>query len=223
MSVHSIRRIIRRTGRNVDEDGDAAGPGVVPQLAPIGETAGHNIKHTFRARSVAMLETVTWACGYPVGWGKCYNAEGDSQVLTILNNIWDGFFNQCPSFLVFDRACDLLWHIVTQNVNDSWLQTTTFIVDAWHYIGHRARDIICRMLCNPTPRNGSQPNLVITETDPNGNAHTTQAFNTDTGCKGHFTWLVKLWNIRGKIVKIQHFACLYQSWKNQITPDFFHL
>ena len=42
-----------------------------------------------------------------------------------------------------------------------------------------------------------------------------------TGYNDHFTWLIKSWNIKGKIVKTQHFINLYQLWKNQITLNFF--
>ncbi|KAJ7730074.1 hypothetical protein DFH07DRAFT_756457, partial [Mycena maculata] len=49
-----------------------------------------------------------------------------------------------------------------------WLSTTKFLVDAWHYIGHCATDILCRPWCNPAPTNGSQPDLILVEEDTNG-------------------------------------------------------
>ncbi|KAJ7884675.1 hypothetical protein B0H13DRAFT_1628609, partial [Mycena leptocephala] len=62
-----------------------------------------------------------------------------------------------------------------------WIATTKFIVDAWHYIGHRATGILCRLWCNPAPLNGSQPNLIIIQEDGNGIIrHQTRAFNTET-------------------------------------------
>ncbi|KAJ7938559.1 hypothetical protein B0H13DRAFT_1563347, partial [Mycena leptocephala] len=85
-----------------------------------------------------------------------------------------------PSFLAYDDACNLLRHIVTQNPNSAWLSSTKFIVDAWHYIGHRATDILCRVWCNPAPTNGSQPDLIAIQVDNNGRQHTTRAFNTET-------------------------------------------
>ncbi|KAJ7676707.1 hypothetical protein DFH06DRAFT_1122015 [Mycena polygramma] len=81
-----------------------------------------------------------------------------------------------PSFIAYDDACSLLRHIVTQDSNNAWLSMTKFIVDAWHYIGHRATDILCRLWCNPAPLNGSQPDLVLVEEDADG----TRAFNTET-------------------------------------------
>jgi hypothetical protein len=74
------------------------------------------------------------------------------QVLVILNQIWEHHPNSRPSFIAYNDACDLLRHIVTQNLNDAWL-STKFIVDTWHYLGHRATDILCRLWCNPAPKN----------------------------------------------------------------------
>lgn len=141
---------------------------------------GDEVVHTFQAQSVYCLETVQWACGIPIGWGKCYRSESMPQVLGILDRIWEDKDDLRPSFIAFDDACDLLRHIVTQNNESPWLKTTKFIVDAWHYIGHRATDVLCRLWCNPAPTNGSQPDLVITVTDDNGNRHTARAYNTET-------------------------------------------
>ncbi|KAJ7862432.1 hypothetical protein B0H13DRAFT_1726164 [Mycena leptocephala] len=109
------------------------------------------------------------------------------QVLVILNQIWEHHPNSRPSFIAYNDACDLLRHIVTQNLNDPWF-STKFIVDTWHYLGHRATDILCRLWCNPAPKNratlndtnGSQPDLVLVEEDANGICHQTRAFNTET-------------------------------------------
>ncbi|PBK64786.1 hypothetical protein ARMSODRAFT_978753 [Armillaria solidipes] len=62
--------------------------------------------------------------------------------------------------MAYDSSCKLLWHIITQDPNDHWLSTTKFIVDAWHYIGHKATDVLCRFWCNPSLSDGSQPDLV---------------------------------------------------------------
>jgi len=129
---------------------------------------------------VYCLQTIQWACGVPIGWGKCYKSESSPQVLQIINRVWQGQDNLRPSFIVYDDACDLLRHIVTQDAQSPWVKSTKFVVDAWHYIGHRATDVLCRVWCNPAPSNGSQPDLVISETDANGRSHLTRAFNTET-------------------------------------------
>lgn len=100
--------------------------------------------------------------------------------MAILNRIWADHPDSRPSFIAYDDACSLLRHIATQNANDTWLTSTKFIVDAWHYIGHRATDILCRLWCNPAPTNGSQPDLILVETDVKGVSHQTRAFNTET-------------------------------------------
>jgi hypothetical protein len=164
----------------VAENNAHSRPTLQVQLAALGDTPGNEVVHTFKAKSTYCLQTVQWACGVPIGWGKCYCSQSSPQVLSILNNIWNYYPDSKPSFIAYDDACDLLRHIVTQNPNDAWLSTTKFIVDAWHYIGHRATDVLCRSWCNPAPVNGSQPDLVIAEEDTLGQAHQTRAFNTET-------------------------------------------
>ncbi|GJE96350.1 hypothetical protein PsYK624_125450 [Phanerochaete sordida] len=174
VSYPTMRRVIRDRRQADGADGFQL------QLPALGETPGSDVVHTFRARTVYCVETVQWACGMPIGWGKCYRSESTPQVLSIMNRIWDGHDNLRPSFLAYDDACDLLRHIVTQNANDSWLKTTKYIVDAFHYINHRSTDILCRLWCNPAPTNGAQPDLVRVERDAQGRAHQTRAFNTET-------------------------------------------
>ncbi|KAJ7930302.1 hypothetical protein B0H13DRAFT_2228304 [Mycena leptocephala] len=139
------------------------GPALHISLAALGNTPGDQVVHTFKAKTTYCLQTIQLACGFPIGWGKCYRSESTPQA----------------SFIAYNDACDLLRHIVTQNPNDPWL-STKFIVDAWHYLGHRATDILCRLWCSPAPKNGSQPDLVLVEEDANGIRHQTRAFNTET-------------------------------------------
>ncbi|KAJ7936217.1 hypothetical protein B0H13DRAFT_1589756, partial [Mycena leptocephala] len=107
-------------------------------------------------------------------------AQSAPQVLQIIDKIWESHPDSKPSYLAYDDACNLLRHIVTQDRDSSWLLSTKFIVDAWHYIGHRAGDILCRVWCNPGPTNGCQPDLISVRVDYNGRTHTTRAFNTKT-------------------------------------------
>ncbi|KAJ7158114.1 hypothetical protein C8R46DRAFT_1225068 [Mycena filopes] len=179
LSFPGVQRVIRRQQA---EGGAAAmqGPSLQVQLQALGDLPGEQVVHTFKAKSIYCLQTVQWACGMPIGWGKCYRSESTPQVLGILNQLWSDYPEAKPSFMVYDKACDLLRHIVTQNPNDLWLTTTKFIVDAWHYIGHRATDILCRTRCNPAPTDGTQPDLVLTVEDVNGVKHQARAFNTET-------------------------------------------
>ncbi|KAF8164581.1 hypothetical protein K438DRAFT_2066952 [Mycena galopus ATCC 62051] len=180
LSFPGVRRVIRRQQEQAEHPGQNHGPGLHISLPTLGDTPGDQVVHTFKAKSTYCLQTVQLASGFPVGWGKCYRSESTPQVLAILNRIWADFPTFRPSFIAYDDACDLLRHIVTQNPNDPWLTATRFIVDAWHYIGHRATDVLCRLWCNPAPLNGSQPDLVLVEQDANGISHQTRAFNTET-------------------------------------------
>ncbi|KIJ50900.1 hypothetical protein M422DRAFT_78823, partial [Sphaerobolus stellatus SS14] len=85
-----------------------------------------------------------------------------------------------PSFISYDNACGLLRHVGHQNIEDTWIRTTRFIVDAWHYINHKASDLLCCTRCNPCPENGSQPDLVYVKTNPHTQRkYLVRAFNTE--------------------------------------------
>ncbi|KAJ7910441.1 hypothetical protein B0H13DRAFT_2232934 [Mycena leptocephala] len=177
LSFSGVQRVIRRHAGQHEAN---LLPSLHTELPELNGTPGNDVVHTFRARSTYCLQTVQWSCGCPIGWGKCYRSESSSQVLGIIDRIWESHPQSRPSFLAYDDACNLLRHIVTQNPNSLWIQSTKLIVDAWHYIGHQAADILCRVWCNPAPTNGSQPDLISVSIDDNGRTHTTRAFNTET-------------------------------------------
>ncbi|KAI1781661.1 hypothetical protein LXA43DRAFT_908109 [Ganoderma leucocontextum] len=180
MSFPGVQRVIRRQKAMPAEAGGHR-PMLNPQLPILNNTPGDQVVHVFRAQTTYCLETIQWACGMPIGWGKCYKSESSTQVLSILNNIWpQQEHDSRPGFIVFDDACDLLRHIVTQDPHDSWIESTKFIVDAWHYIGHKATDVLCRLWCNPAPKDGSQPDLIQVQEDETGRIHQVRAFNTET-------------------------------------------
>lgn len=141
------------------------------QLPDLGGIEGNEVEHTFRAQSIYCIQTVQWSCGIPVGWGKCYRSESTPQVLSVLDRIWLNQKGLRPAFMAYDNACNLLRHIATQDAqagaisSESWLHTTKFVVDTWHYVGHKVSDILCRLWCNPCPSNGTQPDLVVVQED----------------------------------------------------------
>ncbi|KAJ7348439.1 hypothetical protein DFH08DRAFT_808179 [Mycena albidolilacea] len=179
LSFPGVQRVIRRQAAG-EAAGLQPGPALHSELPELNGVAGDNVLHTFRAKTTYCLQTVQWSCGCPIGWGKCYRSESSPQVLKIIDKIWESNPNSRPSFLAYDDACNLLRHIVTQNPNSPWVHGTKLIVDAWHYIGHQASDVLCRIWCNPAPANGSQPDLISVKVDDNGRTHTTRAFNTET-------------------------------------------
>lgn len=183
LNYPGVRRVIRRQQNAAQQDQNPPiqpGLQVNQQLPNLGNIAGAEVVHTFRAQAVYCIETVQWACGIPIGWGKCYRSESSPQVLAIIDRIWEENDELRPAFIAYDDACDLLRHIITQDPESLWIKSTKFIVDAFHYIGHRATDILCRRWCNPAPTNGSQPDLVSVQVDDDGRVHLVREFNTET-------------------------------------------
>jgi hypothetical protein len=74
----------------------------------------------------------------------------------------------------------ILRHIVTEDITSPWFLDSKFVVDTWHYFGHKATDLLCRRWCNPAPRDGTQPDLIKVVKDRNRSKHSTRAFNTET-------------------------------------------
>ncbi|KAM6491148.1 hypothetical protein JOM56_013387 [Amanita muscaria] len=85
-------------------------------------------------------------------------------------------------------TCMVLKTVVNNPDWGEWLDTSRFIVDAYHYINHRASDDLCRTWCNPAPLNGSAPNLVIAERNAQGQLYYKRAFNTQA-CEQLNAWL----------------------------------
>lgn len=85
------QRVIRRQQAQVQQRSTSNNsPLLHVQLPELEGTAGNDVVHTFRARTVYCVETIQWACRMPIGWAKCYNSESSPQVLTLLNTIWPG-------------------------------------------------------------------------------------------------------------------------------------
>jgi hypothetical protein len=86
VSFHGLRRIIHRP---VDaENGPPAFPSVEDSLPMVDGVQGSSVIHTFQARKVFCIETIQWACGIPIAWGKCYDSESTSQVHNFIDRVW---------------------------------------------------------------------------------------------------------------------------------------
>jgi len=83
-----------------------------------------------------------------------------------------------PDYICIDKGCQVLASAVTNGSWEIWKKTTRIIVDAYHYINHRVSDYLCRKYCNPSPGDGSAPNLVVMAHDKKGNPYLKRAFNT---------------------------------------------
>ncbi|KAF7373439.1 hypothetical protein MSAN_00553500 [Mycena sanguinolenta] len=179
LTFPGVQCVTRRQANN-NSDPAQTGPSFQAEVPELNGVAGQNVAHTFRAQTTYCLQMVQWSCRCPIGWGKCYHSESSSQILKIIDRIWESHPDSCPSFLAYNDACNLLRHSINQDANSPWIYYTKLIVDIWHYIGHQTNDILCYVWCNPALTNGSQPDLISVCVDDNGRTHTTRTFNTET-------------------------------------------
>ena len=93
-----------------------------------------------------------------------------------------------PSYIAIDKACQVMQKAINNGSWEQWRLTTRFIVDSYHYINHKAEDVLCRTWCNPAPSDGSAPNLVGQHVDEKGNVHQFREFNTEA-CEQLNSWL----------------------------------
>ena len=137
------------------------------QVQPHDEEPPIRSRDSFTAPRMYCVETVCAPCGVVVAWTKFAKAESPTNVLNFLGSVYLEK-NQRPAYVCIDKACMVL-HTCLNNARwEDWLETSRFIVDAYHYINHHAADEMCRTWCNPAPLNGSAPNLVTTERDVQG-------------------------------------------------------
>ncbi|KAK4693240.1 hypothetical protein P7C70_g8965, partial [Phenoliferia sp. Uapishka_3] len=122
-------------------------------------------KTMWRYGKIHCLEILVWACGFVISWDKFYTGEGEHEVLDFLQTTFNDPAT-CPSYLAFDRACRLMLSINAHDELEYLLEWFKLIVDAWHWAGHSATDILCQLHCNPAPLDGSAPNLVVPLIDP---------------------------------------------------------
>ena len=134
-------------------------------------------KNYFGPAHFYCVETICAPCGTVIAWDKFDKAESPTHILQFLHKVYPTEDSQ-PDYICIDKACLILCHISTQGMIDDWKNTTQFIVDTYHYINHSANDVLCHTWCNPSPLDGSAPNLVIPAVDKNGNAVMKHAFNT---------------------------------------------
>lgn len=187
LSIHGVRRAMDR-----QQDQRARGEEPLFQVpapnAPLqddGAPLEGNIEHNFSITHAYCIETITWSCGFPIAFKKLLRSEGEREVVAFLNDVWpepaqdDAAQHSRPDYIGFDRACRVLAFLLTSVPNSPWLTATRFIVDAWHYINHRASDALCRERCNPAPNDGSQPDLIIETHTDDGRVLKSRAFNTE--------------------------------------------
>ena len=124
------------------------------------------------------METICAPCGVVIAWAKFAKAESPTNILAFLETVFPTEESR-PTYICIDKACAVLHTAITNGSwEETWMNTTRFIVDSYHYINHRTSDYLCRKWCNPAPLDGSAPNLVVVEKDKEENNYYKCAFNT---------------------------------------------
>ncbi|KAF9554025.1 hypothetical protein CPC08DRAFT_737793 [Agrocybe pediades] len=173
-SLSGVRRMLRRPGEilpwspNTDR----------PQQAHDQDNPQINqSKNYFTAGRFYCIETICAPCGVVIAWTKFAKAESPTNILTFLNNVFPTEESR-PAYICIDKAC--MWNV--------WEKTTQFIVDSYHYTNHSNEDFLCQKYCNPAPRDGSAPNLVIAVPNADGQIVYQRAYNTQA-CEQLNAWL----------------------------------
>ncbi|KAF8812166.1 hypothetical protein BYT27DRAFT_7221213 [Phlegmacium glaucopus] len=133
------------------------------------------------------VETICAPCGVVVAWTKFARSESTTNVLNFLESVYPTEESR-PDYICIDKGCQVLRTAVTNKSWEKWEKTTRFIVDTYHYINHRVTDYLCRKYCNPSPGDGSAPNLVIIAYGNDGQPYAKRAFNTQV-CEQLNAWL----------------------------------
>ena len=114
------------------------------------------------------IETICAPCGVVIAWAKFAKSESPTNILNFLESVFPTE-DSWPDYICIDKACLVLRTAITNGSWDRiWKKTTRFIVDSYHDINHCTIDYLCRKWCNPAPLNGSAPNLVVVDTDNQG-------------------------------------------------------
>ena len=135
------------------------------------------LNHYFSPARYYCVETVVAPCGVVIAWTKFDKSESPTNILNFLRTIYPNTESQ-PSYVCIDKACQVLRTSIVNGSWEEWKKTTRFIVDSYHYTNHKATDVLCAKYCNPSPSDGSAPNLVKFIRDRNGVLQMQRAFNT---------------------------------------------
>jgi hypothetical protein len=141
------------------------------------ETPDHVQKHFFSPARYYCVETIVAPCGVVIAWTKFDKSESPTHILDFLKTIYPDNDSR-PSYVCIDKACAVLRTSIVNKSWEEWKKTTRFIVDSYHYNNHKATDSLCAKYCNPSPSDGSAPNLVQFVKDKHGVLQMQRAFNT---------------------------------------------
>ena len=163
-TFHGARRLLQRPGENMPWQ-PVAHVNLQPHDEHTPETQRRNY---FTASRFYCVETICAPCGTVIAWAKFAKSESPTNILQFLETVYPNEESR-PDYVCIDKACLVLRTAIANGSWDAtWKNTTRFIVDAYHYINHRATDYLCQKWCNPAPQDGSAPNLVVVSTDNHG-------------------------------------------------------
>ncbi|KAF9459008.1 hypothetical protein BDZ94DRAFT_1291764 [Collybia nuda] len=197
-------------------NGPAASSGLIlPKQAHDEHALEGERSNYFTASCYYCVETICVLCGVVIAWTKIDKSESPTKILEFLEKVYPTEESK-SAYICIDKACLVLHTAVANGSWDRvWKSTTRFIVDAYHYINHRAEDYLCRKWCNPAPKDGSAPNLVVVAYDNRGNPYYKRAFNTQT-CEQLNAWLGGFDSIIRRM-KPSNFDCYKQTLMYTIT------
>ncbi|KAF8960400.1 hypothetical protein BDZ97DRAFT_1665830 [Flammula alnicola] len=180
-----VRRMLQRPSEILDWQPRRRGPN--PQRHDDPSADPPLPKNYFSPGRYYCVETICAPCGVVIAWTKFARAESTTNILNFLGSVYPTEESR-PDYICIDKGCQVFATAVTNGSWEVWKKTTRFIVDSYHYINHRVTDYLCRKYCNPSPGDGSAPNLVIIAFDKNGQPYAQRAFNTQA-CEQLNAWL----------------------------------
>ncbi|GAA5977807.1 hypothetical protein JCM10908_005104 [Rhodotorula pacifica] len=140
------------------------------------------LTHMWAMRKSSNLQLLVASCGTPLAWASFTSGETIREVLDFLAAVHGSYAAKpdalFPSYIAYDRACEVLRHVATSIGEDSTeaksaetagggaelpplLRDSRLIVDGFHRQCHHRDDLFCSTLCNSAPLDGSAPDLVI--------------------------------------------------------------
>ncbi|KAF6757123.1 hypothetical protein DFP72DRAFT_989459 [Ephemerocybe angulata] len=124
-------------------------------------------KHDFGPSKFYCTKTACYPCGVVIGWALFDKSESPTKILKFLQHIFPTPESKL-SYICIDKGCQVFRTAITNGSFEQLWSNSRFIVDTYHYNNHKCSDKLCQTWCNPTPMDGSNPNLVIQELDRAG-------------------------------------------------------
>jgi len=186
-TINGICRMLQRPGERHEWQRLSEGAIPRPHDEDIDIEPTQRRKNYFSPNRSYCVETACAPCGVVLAWTKFAKSESPTNILNWLEELFP-VKEERPAYICIDKACQVFKTALGKQKWRDWKETTRFIVDSYHYINHKATDIICRIWCNPAPTDGSAPNLVGEFIDEDGNVVQFREFNTQV-CEQLNAWL----------------------------------